>query len=166
MRVRRILNSTYTTWWELKKKIYSNIKCCNTVSNEHLKYTIALFAIFRARKKRILIIQEKKTTLPATCTSWCNTLGVTLYCFVKLLHEHHTYVHMCITWIINQCSHLKHLYETRNQCYVSCHIIWFSSLTEFLSNKSVIERLCELDRVGSTCFVGNIEIGAVKDKDS
>jgi hypothetical protein len=75
MRVKRILNSTYTARWELEKKIYSNIKCCNIVSNEHLKHTIALFAIFRARNERILIIQEKKTTLPAACTSW-RSIGV------------------------------------------------------------------------------------------
>ena len=27
----------------------------------------------------------------------CNTLGVTLHCFAKTSHEHHDYVHMCIT---------------------------------------------------------------------
>ena len=37
----------------------------------------------------------------------CNTLGVTLYRFAKTLHEHLTYVQMCLTWITNQCSALE-----------------------------------------------------------
>ena len=73
MHFKRILNSTYIARRDLEKKIYSNIKCCNTFSNEHLKHTIALFAIFRARNERILIIQEKKATLPAACMSWRST---------------------------------------------------------------------------------------------
>ena len=36
----------------------------------------------------------------------CNTLGITLYCFVKTQHEHHTCLYLCVNWSINQYTSL------------------------------------------------------------
>jgi hypothetical protein len=112
MCVKKILNSTYTAWREWEMKIYSNIKCCNIVSNEHLKHTIALFAIFRARNERILITQEKKTTLPAACTSWRSTgvhawHRIDLACFHAWKHTSGA-SQPSIKWRVGSMAHKLH----------------------------------------------------------